>query len=85
MNETKTIIISIVIVFSLIFNVILYISAVNLQEKVEVLEQQRYEWCNSFNQVSNLLENIITEYVDESFVYEEYPNCELIKPRNINK
>lgn len=63
-----------IVILSFLINTIFY-----QQDRIEILQDNNYQWCNLFVQQANYTEFIIQSEWNESFRFKGYPNCELLR------
>lgn len=70
----------IMVAFLLAAVMLVSLLAINYQaDQIKILRDNNYQWCNLFIQQAEYTEFIIQSEWNESFKFEGYPNCNLLK------
>ena len=70
----------IVFLISTMLGLFLLVTTMNQKQIIIKLAEERFEWCNTFNELKNVTDNLILNYVNRSFEINSDLNCLLLKP-----
>lgn len=73
-------IVAIAFLISVVIGFLLLFTTIEQKQMILDLANERFQWCHSFNQLKNVTDDMVLNFVNRSFEVNENINCTPLKP-----
>lgn len=78
-RKLRTMVVIILVIMALTIPILIITGKIN-EKKINSLQEENIQWCRDYNQMANLTEIMIRNYINSSFSYSTpYSNCDELK------